>query len=245
MAGGIGSCTGLRTIAAPATEGGRPRRARRFPSSRRTGGADGEGALSVRSGERPESSEGGVRNRFVQTGSSRSRPPDMRGIFREGRGVASWPLRGAPSGIRTALRRPEGARAKQAPSGASGAPSGRAKRGAEDILRIGAGGGKCMRHPAERARGGCVRDPPGGAGTGPGPEPRPGGLRSRQQFRGHMRVLSPEFRIFVRILVLMQPQMEKQIVVRLRNAAIYHADNPFGSCSPANSPNAARWSSQT
>ena len=30
----------------------------------------------------------------------------------------------------------------------------------------------------------------------------------------------------------MQPQMEKQIVVRLRNAAIYHADNPFGSCSP-------------
>lgn len=26
--------------------------------------------------------------------------------------------------------------------------------------------------------------------------------------------------------------MEKQIVVRLRNAAIYHADNPFGSCSP-------------
>lgn len=77
-----------------------------------------------------------------------------------------------------------------------------------------------------------MRDPPGGAGTGPGPEPRPGGLRSRQQFRGHMRVLSPEFRIFVRILVLMQPQMEKQIVVRLRNAAIYHADNPFGSCSP-------------
>lgn len=92
-----------------------PRRARRFPSSRRTGGADGEGALSVRSGERPESSEGGVRNRFVQTGSSRSRPPDMRGIFREGRGVASWPLRGAPSGIRTALRRPEGGRGRSKP----------------------------------------------------------------------------------------------------------------------------------
>ena len=91
-----------------------PRRARRFPSSRRTGGADGEGALSVRSGERPESSEGGVRNRFVQTGSSRSRPPDMRGIFREGRGVASWPLRGAPSGIRTALWRPEGGGAGEA-----------------------------------------------------------------------------------------------------------------------------------
>lgn len=27
-------------------------------------------------------------------------------------------------------------------------------------------------------------------------------------------------------------QMEKQTVVRLRNAAIYHADDPFGACSP-------------
>lgn len=147
--------------------GGGPRRARRFPSSRRTGGADGEGALSVRSGERPESSGGGVRNRFVQTGSSRSRPPDMRGIFREGRGVASWPLRGAPSGIRTAFRRPDGGgRAKQAPFGASGAPSGRAKRGrrktfcgsapaAENacgIRRNVRGEAACGTRPAERKR---------------------------------------------------------------------------------------------
>lgn len=170
MAGGIGSCTGPDDRCSCNRGGGKGRAA---PEGFRPAG--GREARTEK-GLCPSAAESGRNHREAECGTDSCRPvrpgADRRtcGVFSEKEGA----LRHGPSGtLCPAFERPfggrrGGARAKQAPSGASGAPSGRTKRGrrktfcgsapaAENacgIRRNVRGKAACGTRPAERKRAG-------------------------------------------------------------------------------------------